>query len=102
MRNNNPGAEGGIMVSGKAVIRNREGLHLKPAARFAREAMKFSSTVTFTVRDVTANAKSILSVLSACVRNGEEIEIVCSGEDEEEALKQLRLAVYEGLGDEKE
>ena len=33
------------------------------------------------------NAKSLLSVLSACVQQGDEIEVVCSGADEKEALQ---------------
>ncbi len=88
------------MVSGKAVIRNATGLHLKPAARFCEEALKFRSTVTFTFGSTTANAKSVLSILGACVKSGDEIEIVCNGEDEQEALDGLRRAIDEGLGDE--
>ena len=34
----------------------------------------------------TANAKSVLSVLGACVKSGDEIEFVCDGPDEKEAL----------------
>ena len=88
------------MVSGKAVIRNATGLHLKPAARFCEEALKFRSTVTFTFGSTTANAKSVLSILGACVKSGDEIEIVCNGEDEQAARDGLRRAIDEGLGDE--
>ncbi len=51
------------MVSRTAVIINEAGLHLKPAARFCEEALKYKSTVTFTFGNTTANAKSVLSVL---------------------------------------
>ena len=88
------------MVSGKAVIRNATGLHLKPAARFCEEALKYGSTVTFTIGEITANAKSVLSILGACVKAGDEIEIVCNGEDEQEALDGLCRAINEGHGDE--
>ena len=88
------------MVSGKAVIRSATGLHLKPAARFCEEALKFKSTVTFTFGSTTANAKSVLSILGACVKSGDEIEIVCNGEDERAALDSLLRAIEEGLGDE--
>ena len=37
-----------------------------------------------------ANAKSVLSVLGACVKCGDEIEIFCDGEDEEAALKAMK------------
>lgn len=87
------------MVSKKVVIMNPTGLHLKPAAIFCKEAMNFKSTVTFTFGNATANAKSVLSVLAACVKSGDEIEIICVGPDEEEALDALVSAVKDGLGE---
>ncbi|MBQ2800709.1 MAG: HPr family phosphocarrier protein [Lachnospiraceae bacterium] len=87
------------MVSQKVVIKNPTGLHLRPAGILCKEAMKYKSITTFTFRDNTANAKSVLSVLGACVKNGDEIEFVCEGEDEEEALKGLVEAVESGLGE---
>lgn len=87
------------MVSKRIVIKNNTGLHLKPAAFFCKEAMKYKSVITFTFENVTANAKSVLSVLGACVKCGDEIDIVCEGSDEQEALDALCSAVDEGLGE---
>lgn len=87
------------MVSKKIVVNNPTGLHLKPAASFCQAALKFQSTVTFTSGNTTANAKSVLSVLGACVKCGDEIEIVCVGPDEQEALDALIDAVEKGLGE---
>ena len=64
-----------------------------------KEAMQFKSLITFQFRDSTANAKSVLSVLGACVKSGDEIEFFCEGEDEQEALKALVRAVENGLGE---
>jgi phosphocarrier protein len=61
--------------------------------------MKFKSLVTFVFKDNIANAKSVLSVLGACVKCGDEIELVCEGEDEEEALAGLVQAIEDGLGE---
>ena len=61
--------------------------------------MQFSSSITFKFRGGTANAKSVLSVLGACVKSGDEIELICDGDDEEEALNVLVLAIQEGLGE---
>lgn len=87
------------MVSQKVVIKNPTGLHLRPAGILCKEAMKFKSLITFTFRDNTANAKSVLSVLGACVKCGDEVEFMCDGEDEEEALKTLIDAIESGLGE---
>ena len=87
------------MVSQKVVIKNPTGLHLRPAGMLCKEAMQFKSLITFQFRESTANAKSVLSVLGACVKSGDEIEFFCEGEDEQEALKSLVRAVENGLGE---
>lgn len=87
------------MVSRKVTIKNPTGLHLRPAGNLCKEAMKFRSLITFNFKDNTANAKSVLSVLGACVKCGDEVEFVCEGEDEEEALKCLIDAIENGLGE---
>ena len=35
----------------------------------------------------------------ACVKCGDEIELVCEGEDEEEALQHMVAAIESGLGE---
>ena len=87
------------MVSQKVVIKNPTGLHLRPAGTFCKAAIQFKSHITFRYRDNIANAKSVLSVLGACIKSGDEIELICEGEDEEEALKAIVEAIEDGLGE---
>lgn len=87
------------MVSQKVTIKNPTGLHLRPAGILCKEAMQFQSLITFTFRESTANAKSVLSVLGACVKSGDEIELHCEGPDEQEALKAIVEAIESGLGE---
>jgi len=89
------------MVSQKVMIKNPTGLHLRPAGLFCKTAMSFDCSVTFKARDgeVTANAKSVLSVLGACVKSGDEIELICDGEGEELALAEMVGIVEAGLGE---
>lgn len=87
------------MVRQKVVIKNPTGLHLRPAGILCKEAMQHKALITFTFRESTANAKSVLSVLGACVKCGDEIEIICDGEDEQEALNALIKAIESGLGE---
>lgn len=87
------------MVSQKIKIMNPTGLHLRPAGNLCKEAMKFKSLITFEYRNNVANAKSVLSVLGACIKSGDEINLICDGEDEEEALALLVKAIEEGLGE---
>jgi phosphocarrier protein len=87
------------MVSQKVVIKNPTGLHLRPAGILCKEAMQFKSLITFQFREGTANAKSVLSVLGACIKSGDEVEFSCEGEDEEEALQTIVAAIESGLGE---
>ena len=87
------------MVSQKVIIKNPTGPHLRPAGILCKEAMNFKSLITFQYRGNTANAKSVLSVLGACIKCGDEIELVCEGEDEEKALAYLVQMIEDGLGE---
>lgn len=87
------------MLSQKVVIKNPTGLHLRPAGILCKEAMKFKSKVSFRYRNSVANAKSVLSVLGACIKAGDEIELICDGEDEEAALHTVIAAIENGLGE---
>ncbi|HIW51546.1 MAG TPA: HPr family phosphocarrier protein [Candidatus Blautia intestinavium] len=87
------------MVSQKITITNPSGLHLRPAGNLCNEALKYKSLITFSFDGGTANAKSVLSVLGACVKCGDEIELVCEGADEQEAMKALADAISSGLGE---
>ncbi len=87
------------MVSQKATIKNPTGLHLRPAGLFCKTAVQFQSKITFRYKDTTANAKSVLSVLGACIKKGDEIELVCEGEDEEQALAEMIRIIEDGLGE---
>ncbi len=87
------------MVSRKVVLKNPTGLHLRPAGFLCKEAAKYKSFVHFNYKNMTVNAKSVLSILGACVKWNDEIEIVCSGPDEKEALDAMIALVESGLGE---
>ena len=89
------------MVSGKVAGGGPAGRRRRPAGARGGQAMQFKSSITFHYGDGnTANAKSVLSVLGACVKCGDEIELFCEGEDEEEALQFLVNSIRTGLGEE--
>ena len=87
------------MVNKKVMVKNPTGHHLRPAGVLCNEAMKYQSQITFSYDGGMANAKSVLSVLGACVKCGDEIEIMCEGADEQEALDNLVGAINSGLGE---
>ncbi len=87
------------MVKQKVRISNPTGLHLRPAGIFCNTANRYDCKVMFEYNNTSANAKSVLSVLGACIKAGDEIILICEGEGEEEALKAMVEAVESGLGE---
>jgi phosphocarrier protein HPr len=88
------------MVSRKITVNNPSGLHLRPAGNLCKEALKFKSKIELVFGTNEANAKSVLSVLGACVKCGDEVEFRCSGEDEQAALDAILKLTENGFGEE--
>jgi len=77
------------------------GLHLRPAGMLCDCARKYKCRVLIKYKDDgEADAKSILSVLGAGLIAGDKFEIICSGDDEEEAMSELTSLVESGFGEE--
>lgn len=74
------------MVSKNVTVRNKEGLHMRPAGLVTREMTKFHSTVHFIYGDKKINAKSVMNLIAGGIKCGSEITIECDGDDEQEAL----------------
>jgi len=94
------------MKEAKIVVDNKVGLHARPASLFVQEAAKYQSEISVycqdpeTKEDRTANAKSILGILTLGVFQGTEITITANGEDEEAAVDGLIALVQTNFGEE--
>lgn len=89
------------MYSKKTVIKNRTGLHARPASDFIGLASKYKSKIVIRKVDdeEEANAKSIVMLLSLGLGQGEEVEIYAKGEDEVEAVDALVALIDSGFGE---
>lgn len=85
------------MVSQKVVITESFGLHLRPAGKLCDTSLKFQSKIELKKGTQTANAKSVLGVLAARVQQGDEIELICEGPDEQEALDAIVQLFKDGF-----
>lgn len=93
------------MRSAELVVRNRTGLHARPAALFAAAAARFVARVSMENLDRPSgvvDAKSILMVLTAGVESGHRVRLSAEGPDEAEAIAAIRQLVESGLGEEME
>ncbi|MDF1520306.1 MAG: HPr family phosphocarrier protein [Brevefilum sp.] len=80
-------------------VTNPVGLHARPAALFVKTAAQYESNITVDFKDKTANAKSILSVLSMGVGANSEIKIQAEGADEVEAIQALSELINSDFGE---
>ena len=87
------------MVSKETKIVNPMGMHMRPAGMFAQAMMKYDSDVTLVFGDKEVNAKSIMNLMAACIKSGSELEVRCSGPDEEAALAEAIRLIESGLGE---
>lgn len=87
------------MVKGIIKIVTPGGLHMRPAGVLCKHATTYLSKIEFIYKDSIINVKSVLSVLGACICTGEEVELICSGEDEEKAFEELSRLIAAGLHD---
>lgn len=87
------------MVSQKVIVKNKLGIHLRPATLLSKNALKFDSKISLRIKEIEVNLKSVLGVLGAGVSQDEEIEIICDGHDEEKALRTIIELVESGMGD---
>lgn len=89
------------MVQRTLLIKQRLGLHARAAAKLVRVASAFQSQVQLRrlESDVTADAKSILSVLMLAAARGTELQASADGIDEEAALDAIEQLFVEGFGE---
>ncbi len=86
------------MVREKITIKNPTGLHLRPAGDLSNLASGYQSSIQIRKGNQTADAKSLLALLGACIKVGDEVEFICEGPDEQEALEAVIGLINGGLG----
>ena len=77
------------MVAQKVEIKNKLGLHARPASHFVKISAKFQCNVFLNKEGFEINAKSIMGVMMLAAECGSVIEIKCDGVDEQECLNAL-------------
>ena len=80
-------------------IRNKVGLHARPAALFVQAASRFKCDIVVRKGGSTANAKSILEVLTLGAGGGSVVTIAAEGEEAEPALQALAQLLARNFGE---
>jgi len=75
------------------------GLHTRPATSIVKLLQNSKSSVHFTCKKMTINAKSILSILILAAQRNSKITITIEGLDAEETMERLILAFEDQFGE---
>ena len=77
------------MVSKEFTINNELGMHMRPASLLSQMAAKYQSNIIVKHNGKDFNAKSVMLLMTALIKCGSQIEVVCDGPDEEAALAEI-------------
>lgn len=87
------------MPETKLIIRNKVGLHARPAVLFVQAAQNFQSEIRVSKDGREANAKSFKAILALAVNRDDEVRVIAEGEDAEKALAALTRLVENNFGE---
>ncbi|MDD6807117.1 MAG: HPr family phosphocarrier protein [Oscillospiraceae bacterium] len=85
------------MVEKSTKIIDEQGLHMRPANNFVSAIVKYKSNITIIHNGNEINGRSIMNIMAACIKCGNEITIRCEGEDEEAMLNEAISLIEGGL-----
>ncbi|MGB4609613.1 MAG: HPr family phosphocarrier protein [Saccharofermentanales bacterium] len=88
------------MVESTIYIRNKTGLHLKPATELSQLCDRMDSDIKIIFGNKHLNPKSVLMLVGAEIKQGSKILIQVEGPNEAEDLKTIEDAINGGFGEE--
>ena len=82
------------MIEREVVIKNRAGLHTRPAATLVKTASKYKADFFIYKDGMEINGKSIIGVMTLAAEQGSKLTLKFDGEDEADAAVEV-LALFE-------
>lgn len=83
----------------KVKVKNSLGLHTRPAAAIVKLLQPRKSSVHFTYKNETINARSIMSILMLAAKKNAQIVVTVEGEDASLTMEHLMLAFEKEFGE---
>ncbi len=89
-----------VVVEKKLVVRNKLGLHARPAALFVQLASRFESDIVVKKGTKQVNGKSIMGILMLAAGKGSRILVSANGRDAQRAVEELERLLSSSLPEE--
>ena len=77
------------MVEKIVTIKNRAGIHARPAALLVQTANRFAANIFLEKDGEKINGKSIMGILTLAATYNSPIKIIADGSDEQDALQSI-------------
>ena len=74
-------------------IKNKLGIHARPAALLVQEASKYTSKIELEADGIKINGKSIMGVMMLAAAYGSEITIIADGDDAEAGVSAIKALI---------
>ena len=72
---------------------------MRPASLLSQKATPFESSIKIMFNGNSYDCKSVMFLMTACIKYNSEIGLVCDGPDEEKALAELSEFIESGMGE---
>lgn len=87
------------MIEQTVIVKNRAGVHTRPAAMIVKLAAQFKSDLFIKDENLRINAKSIIGVMTLAAAQGTQLSIIAEGIDENDAVAKLVELFESGFGE---
>ena len=81
----------------KYTITDPQGIHARPAGELVKTAKAFSSNIMLTKDGKTGDCKKVFGIMALAVKQGQEVTITVSGEDEAAAYDAMKKFMTENM-----
>ena len=87
------------MLTRQVTVRNKAGVHTRPASMIVREAARFDAEFFIRKDGYEINGKSIIGVMTLAAEQGATLDLLFEGSDEEEAADAMEALFERGFGE---
>lgn len=87
------------MLTREVTVRNKAGVHTRPASMIVREASRFEAEFFIRKDGYEINGKSIIGVMTLAAEQGATLELLFEGTDEAAAADALEALFERGFGE---
>ena len=91
--------ESDTQAKASVVIGSPLGLHARPAAKLVKLAQDFPCSITLLTEHASADAQSILDILTLSASYGSTVTIQCEGEKAQAACERITQFLQTEMGD---